>query len=368
MSFSTLDRYLLREILLPLGVGLLLFCVVLAFAQLLQVSDAVTGLGVGASDILAAIMYSFPPLMGLLLPVSLLFATLLAVGRISSDREIRGLSAGGVNPFDLFRIPAFLGVLIAVLSGLAMVYGEPWGIRGLRDLMARGAQRALAAGVRPGHFHEWLPDVAFFAADRHGSELKGIFFADMRNPTRPVVIAAKRGVVRSGRDARDLVLEMEEGNLLSLGASKDPHVLAFATGRYRLDVEINKARTLHPLQEKTNRELWEESKDTSIERRRRVHRIIILHRRFAMPIAALIFALLAVPLAAGNTSSARARGFIYSGVIIGAYYYIGRALEVWARSTGDGWKPPPEIAAWSANALALLGVIVLIVRFQRRAV
>ena len=42
---------------------------------------------------------------------------------------------------------------------------DGWGVRGLRDLMSRSAQRALASGVRTGEFQEWLPGVTFLARE-----------------------------------------------------------------------------------------------------------------------------------------------------------------------------------------------------------
>ncbi|MCK5691041.1 LptF/LptG family permease, partial [Myxococcota bacterium] len=106
---STLDRYLLREILLPFMVGMGLFFIVVAFAQVLTISDAVTGLGISAGDILQALLYSLPPLMGILIPVSALFAVLLGVGRLASDREVIGLAALGITPYRLLRVPFLFG-------------------------------------------------------------------------------------------------------------------------------------------------------------------------------------------------------------------------------------------------------------------
>ena len=88
MSLKTVDRYLLREILVPFGMGLGLFFAVVSFAQLLKVADSLTGVGVSGGDLVAALCFSLPPLLGLLIPVSSLFATLLGVGRLASDREL----------------------------------------------------------------------------------------------------------------------------------------------------------------------------------------------------------------------------------------------------------------------------------------
>ena len=363
---TTLDKYLLREIAVPFAVGLALFLVVLAFSQILKVSDAVTGLGIDAAELGWALVYSFPPLLGLLIPVSGLFSTLLGVGRLAADREIIGLCAAGLSPYALLRVPAVLGLLLAIVSGLVMGVGESWGIRGLRHLMARSAQRALASGVEVGEFYEWLPGVTFYAQDREGGELIDVLFADLRESDTPIVVSAKRGVMQRGDDPTDLVFELRDGRILMGDQRSSAHRLVqFETSRYRLDVTDlvgNKAKTLSPIQEKSISQLWRDSKiSTDLDDRNLM--IITLNRKFAIPLATLIFSVLAVPLACRSNPGARARGFLFSSAIVGAYYYVGRAAELSARSGGM----QPVLAAWLPNLLGVAGLLLLLWRFRRSA-
>lgn len=366
--WSALDRYVLREITVPFVVGLGLFFAVVTFAQVLKVSDSVTGLGITSGEILHALLYSLPPLLGLLIPVSGLFATLLGIGRLASDREVLGMCAGGVSPYRLLRVPLLFGLVLAVLSGVAMAVGEPWGIRGLRELMSRSAQRALAGGVRIGEFNEWVPGVTFLATGRDGDELANVIFADRRDSKRPVVISAKHGTIHGGSRAEDLVFSMRDGSiLLSDKDSSTDRVIRFKTSLYRLDVGRlvgQKARNLSSVQEKDIPSIWRESRDPKESPSRRAQLTVVLHRKLAVPLATVIFALLAVPLACQASGGARARGFLFSTGIVGAYYYIGRAVELAARSG----QFDAVLAAWLPNLLGLAALLILLVRFRRSAV
>jgi LPS export ABC transporter permease LptF len=365
---TTLDRYILREITVPFVVGLGLFFAVVSFAQVLKVSDSVTGLGITSGEILQALIYSLPPLLGLLIPVSGLFATLLGIGRLATDREIAGMCAGGVSPYALLRVPLAFGLVLAVLSGAAMSFGEPWGIHGLRQLMSRSAQRALAGGVRVGEFNEWVPGVTFLATGRDAGELTQVMFADRRDSRRPIVISARRGTIQEGSKAEDLVFFMRDGTIL-LG-DRDSHasrVIHFATSLYRLDVGKlvgQKARNLSSVQEMDMAALWGEGRDPATPADRRALLTVTLHRKVAVPLATVIFALLAVPLAAGATGGARARGLLISTAIVGAYYYLGRAVELAARSGHF----PAVFAAWLPNTLGVAALAILLVRLRRSAV
>ena len=364
---NTLDRYIFREIMMPFCVGLGLFFAVVSFAQVLRVSDSVTGLGITSSEILQALAYSFPPLLGLLIPVSCLFATLLGVGRLASDREIMGLCAGGVSPYRLLRVPLALGLLLAIASGTAMALGEPWGIRGLRALMSRSAQRALAGGVRIGEFNEWVPGVTFLATGRDGDELTQVVFADRRDPEQPVVMSARRGTIHAGDNAQDLVFRMRDGTiLLSDKASRADRVIHFHESLYRLDVGKlvgQKSRNLSAVQEKDIPTLWRESHDAAVPRTDRAQYTVNLHRKFAVPLATAVFALLAVPLACRATGGARARGLLVSTGLVGGYYYLGRAVELAARDL----RFNPVLAAWVPDLVGLVGLLVLLIRFRRSA-
>ena len=361
---KTLDRYVLREIAVPFAVGMGLFFVVIAFGQVLKVADSVTGLGVTGPEIVQSLLYSFPPILGILLPVSTLFATLLAMGRLATDREVIGLCAAGVSPFQLLRVPLVMGLLLACIAAYATCVGEPWGVRGLRDLMSRSAQKTLAKGVRVGEFNEWISGVVLLAREKEEGKLKDLLFADRRDPVHPIVISAKRGQVKTGSRSRDLVFELEEGSVL-LEAEDDAtsRMIYFERMFYRLDVGKlvgNKAKTLSPVQEKGVMELMHAAK-VSKKRSRRALYTVVLHRKAAIPLATVIFALLAVPLGCRRSSGARAQGFLLSTGLVGAYYYIGRAAELQARN-GDF---SPELAAWLPNILGTIALLVMLFRFRR---
>ena len=362
---QVLDRYVLREVALPFAAGMGLFFAVVAFTQVLRLSDAVTGLGMRTGDVLAALVYSLPPLLGLLVPVSCLFATLLAVGRLAGDREILGLQAVGISPYRLLRMPALWASGCALVSAGALLWGEPWGIAGLRQLMARSAQQAVASGLRVGTFNAWVPGITLYASGRDADGLTGIFLADRRDPDQPLVIAAAGGEVQQGQVPQDLVLQLFRGVVwLDAADGQGQRVIHFGSASYHLDVGRlvgNKGRHLSQVQEMGLQQLWHDSRDPSIAGSHRALLAITLQRKVAVPLASLVFSLLAVPLALGQGGGARARGFLYSVGIVGAYYYLGRALELSARAE----RMPATLAAWAPNLLGLLALALLLPRLRR---
>ena len=153
----------------------------------------------------------------------------------------------GGSPFALYRVPFFLGSVLMLVCMGATTLGEPWGVQGLRDLMSRSAQRALAEGTQPGRFTEWVSGVVFYAEEGEGNRLEKVFFTDRRDLIGP--LQCLPGQVESLRERirREILFELKDGNIwIQDRLSGSQRMLRFGETVYRLDVGNlvgNKART-----------------------------------------------------------------------------------------------------------------------------
>ena len=350
------DRYLLREILKPWGISIGLFVILAAFGEMLKVSDSVTGFGIGAWDLTMAIVFSLPPLLGLLLPISYLFAVLLALGRWSADGELVAFEAIGYSRYRLYWAPGVCGGVLAIVSMLLLLFGEPWGLKGLQEIASKGAQRALAEGIRPGEFTQWTPQMMFYAEGKEGEIYEQILLSDERRPGEPIAVAAERARVRPGVRKADIFFELQNGMVMSRHPSEDRRrVMTFEKSLYHLDVgrlvrgkllNIKKIQSFYPSEMQTAIAAEKSAK-------RRANMIITQDRRIAFALATLIFGLLAVPLGAWSGDASRWHGFLICVVIVVAYYYVGRILELSARAQ----EIPPWIAVWTPNVAGAMAAL-----------
>lgn len=359
LRLRTLDGYVLKEILPPFLVGLGLFFVLIVVGQILKLSDAVTGFDIGLADMVHALGYALPPLLGLLLPMSWLFACLFGIGRLAQDREILAMAQAGCSPLALLRMPLLGGLLLAVLSAVSLGIGEPWGIRGLRQWLGQSAQRALTQNLRPQTFHAWVPGMTLMVEGNDHGKLRGVLLADHRMPQRPVVISAQRGTIEHGSPVGDIVFALEDGSVLLPGGDDTSRALTFVSGRYRLDISAmlrGKNRSFTEVQEKSLQSLWQDSRAGSSSPGFEALCRVTLHRKFALPLSAVVFGGLAVALAAGTRGGARAKSLVVSAALVGGYYYLGRSLELAARAG----KVSAVLAAWGPNLVGLLLLLVLL--------
>lgn len=353
---TTFDKYLFRELIPPLVTGMGLAFIVIAFVQLIQISDSTTGFGVGGGDLFLAVLYSLPPTVGLLIPIGLLFSTLVTLGRLEQDRELLAFSASGFSPTQLTRAPLLLAFCLSLVALLGTVFGEPWGVSGLRNLMAHGAKRALAEGVKPGIFYQWTPNLTFYARDRSESRLIDWVLSE-KNTNREVIVTAQSGALKPQQEQLKLHFEMTDGTVFMREDGNEPVLMQFESGTYTLDIGKmvgNKAKTLSPVNALSLSELIERSR-TESKPKKRAHFGVALHRKWAFPVATLIFSALAVPLAILTGRRGRGFGVLTSLTLVAGYYYVGRAAELSARRL----EIEPWIAAWLPNALGVLLLLAL---------
>lgn len=366
MARRTLDGYLLRATAAPFAAGLGLFVVVTAFAEVLTFTDTTTGLGIGIADMAALVLYSLPPLLGVLLPISGLYATLLAVGGMAQRRELLALSQMGQSLKGLVRVPLIFGGVLALASMWALMMGEPWGIRCVRAKMAEGTTRALIEGVKPGLFYEWVEGLTFWARHQDGQDLRAVMLADHRVQDRPWMVSAARGRLTLGDSPQELWVVLEDGRALQKGQEPGvSHVLEFAQGVWRIDVGALVQKKLHRVsqaQELSMAQLAQESRAPHLSLDARVLRQFMWHRKIAVPVAAIIFTLLAVPLGARAAGGHRASGILIATAAVAAYYHVGRFLELSARSG----TMPGFVAAWLPNVIGALVCALLFANMDRQ--
>ncbi len=117
---KTLQRYVLREIIGPTGLGLIVFTFVFLVGQMFKLADRLLNSAIPAQLAGELILLILPGVLAITIPMAVLVGILLGVGRLAADREILAMRASGISPFYLAR--PIIGFTI-LLSGL-MIWGN----------------------------------------------------------------------------------------------------------------------------------------------------------------------------------------------------------------------------------------------------
>jgi lipopolysaccharide export system permease protein len=359
----TIDRYIIREILVPFLLGLAVFTGILLIARILKLVELVVNRGVPLLEVLKLFSYIMPAFLEVTVPMALLLGVLIAFGRLSSDSEIVALHTSGVSLYQLMRpVVAFALVIYFVTLGLSM-YARPWGNRLLRDGLYEIAKVRASAGIRQQVFNDDFKGLVIYVEEIEppGTTLKGILISDTRNPNQRNTIFARLGIVVNNEATQTLTLRLIDGSIHTFDATGRTYSKTdFSLYDLNLDLDTALARVhqreLEP-NEMTIGELRQAIAEKTAAGKASLAEQVELQRKFSIPFACLVFAMVAVPLGVQPTRAVRSRGFSTSLVLILGYYLMLSLGE----SLGERGTLPPVVALWIPNVvLAALGVTLLL--------
>src|SRR5213594_5051223 len=118
-SFSTLDRYLLREWSRVFLITLLGFPILVIVIDLTDKLDTYLGRGIKPGVVGLSYVFDLPEKMFLILPVAVLFATVFTVGALGRHSELTAAKASGIS-FHRLVLPLFAAASAAFIMGLLL--------------------------------------------------------------------------------------------------------------------------------------------------------------------------------------------------------------------------------------------------------
>jgi lipopolysaccharide export system permease protein len=331
---SILHRYIFREILVPFLFGLSVFTFILLIARLLRMIELVVNRGVAALSILRLFSFIMPAFLEVTVPMAMLLAILVAFGRLSADSELIALRSSGLSLYQLV-MPVAIFVLLSTLAtaGLSL-YARPWGNRSLRSALYDIARARASAGIKPQVFNDDFPGLIIYAEriDSTTDQLHHVLIADERDASQRNTIFAREGTMVSNPKTRTVTLRLRDG---SIHTSDTRGGAEYQTDFQSYDVNLDlrpalaAAKERHDPKEMTLTQLRRTIRAKAAQDLPFTGELVEYHRKFSIPFACIVFALVAVPLGIQPVRAARARGFALSLAMIFVYYILlsaGQAL------------------------------------------
>lgn len=365
---SLLDRLVLREVLVPLGVGILAILQLLVILQLLQLNEVVFGSAVRLRDLGRLTLALLPHFLVVAVPLAFMLGVQLGVGRLAADRELLAMSAAGFHPLRLFRVPMALACGLAVAVIALTRWAEPWGLLELNRVLNAVIKRNLQSGMTPGVFNDGLPRFMVFVGGQDpgpaGGTWRGVLIEDDVGDGAPLLALAAEGRVEdAGGDA--LVLRLGSGEI-HRSEQRGETVARFEQGSFLVGVQENLARKNRffnsevQLPDAVLRErIAEREKKGGPDDREVAARLRLeIVRRWAVPFACLAFAILGVPLATGARGGKSWAYLVTLGAFV-AFYALSRVAVA---LTESGWNE------WVAGLVPDGAIVLLGLYFTSRTV
>lgn len=354
--------YILKEILPIFLIGLMIFTFILLMDKILKLIELIVSRGVNISQILMLLLFISPSFLIFTIPMAVLLAILLAFGRLSSDSEITALKASGISLYQLFLPVIIFSISAYLLTTFLVFYGLPWGNRGFKATLYLIAQSKADIEIKERVFNDTFDGLVVYVdkVPIQGKRMEGILIYDERDREKLITIFAREGFLVSNPESQEVILKLVNGDIHRT-EHRDNVYQKVKFDTYDLKLELSKVFTTIGKKLKDKEMSLDEIKEKMEEMRKKGEDItpleVQIQKRYAFPFACIIFGLIGVPLGIQPRRSGRSYGFIFSILIILAYYISLTASEVLAvRHT-----IPAFLAGWSPNLLfGGLGIYLLI--------
>jgi lipopolysaccharide export system permease protein len=342
------SQYIFFEMLPAFLLGLLVFIFILLMFQALRLTEFALIHGVTIDTIFKIMGYLSISFLPALFPMALLFAIILTYNRMSTDSEIVALKACGLSMISIATPAVILSMMVAAISAQTSFHIAPWGNRQFELIISKLSNTKAGATIREGAFSEGFFDLVVYSnkVDSKSGQLSKVFIFDEKPGQLPIAIIAKTGqlVQDPQNPGHSALLRLNKGDIHRKGESHTK--IKFDTYDIKLFDPIKSERREKSPQSLTITEIREKIKDPEIEPDLLRTLKTEFHKRWAVSIVCLIFALLAVGIStSSNRRNAKSGGLIVSLGVIILYWILYVSFEGLARSG----KIIPWLAVWTPN-------------------
>jgi lipopolysaccharide export system permease protein len=342
------DRYLARNIAVPLIGTLILAAMLLVLEKMLRLFDFVITAGGPVSVVWRMLANLLPEYFSLGIPIGLLLGILLAFRKLALSSELDAMRGIGIGYGRLLKVPYMFAAGLMLVNIAIVGWVDPYAryrYEGLRFELKSGA---LGASIKVGEFNQFgkRMTLRIDRSEDNGTRLLGIFTALDDKAGTKVAATAAEGQFLSTDDPDTIIFRLKNGRLVQDNPDfATPRTLSFES--YDLPINLpaidpfrgrgNEEKELI-LPELLSRAYGRTAESPKDERKARAN----LHFRLVEVVMMLMLPLLAIALAVPPKRSTSALGIFLGIVMVVTYHKINQ----YAESAGAQGRIQPELALW----------------------
>jgi LPS export ABC transporter permease LptF/LPS export ABC transporter permease LptG len=362
-----LTRYILREVASHAMIGTAIFTFVLFTGNLARILELVVRNSAPLPSVAELFFFTVPVALIYTIPMGVLVGILIGLSRLAADSEITAMRASGIGAWTFLRIVAIFAAgawLLALVNG---VYLAPRSQAALARLQDRLKSSQVSFEIQPRVFYEGFPDRVLYVQDVHSARgaaiWKGVFIADV-SKTSPSITLAQQGILVSEGPSR-LHLHLVNGSTHEADPRNPDHYRISTFEQTDIPILIPQTANRSedepaPIPQLGTRDLLKGGAKVSPAVARWYY--IEFHRRFSVPTACLVLALVGLPLGLSSKKGGKSSGFVITILLVLGYYFV---LLIGVSFARQG-KIPPWLGAWLADIVFALAGAFLLWRAERR--
>ncbi len=356
MNVKTIDRYLVKELIVPFLIGTV--AVVLMFLANLLIFEfkSISLQHVPLLALAQLLVYKTPEYLNMTLPVGMSLAASLSYSRIARESELTAMRAAGVSIVRTVFPVAAVGLVVGIGNYLLAEKVMPPAEKSFRNVAVKVGVLATIPNFSANAMVKLRNYTMSIGSVTKTSDeailLNRILMVERPRIDETTLVTAENGEYRNG------VWKLHDAVFWSF---KGKHDLVEA--RPRSDVIINEKIVLQDLflppapEEQTAAELLNEIANQRKLGVNTAEYEVAYHVRYSLPASCLVFAIVAPIFAILFSRSGGFVGVLLSIVLVFLYY---NAFIIATQILGRIGAVPPLVAAWLPNVLfVIMGAIGL---------
>ena len=364
MHLRILDKYIFREVCKAFLFGICAFSAVfIGSGTLFKIAKYITDYGASLSAVVKVFVFGLPNVIMWTFPMSMLLATLLTFGRLSSSSEITAMKSCGIGFFRIATPAIILGFFVSIAAILFNEHVVPWANTAYRNVVyyeiqgntgAKSQDHIVLKDIKDGQIQRLLYARRY---DADSQSLQNVTLQEFNDAGKVSHVENAEYAEYEGKE-----WIMHNGMLYDISDGESEHTLRFNTQVLPINASPRQiVREQKDPEELTMKELKAQIRIMKTQYVDTNKLETELYQRITVPMASLIFALIGVPLGLQPTRNSSSAGFAMSVIIIFFYY----ALMTMANAIGRSGALSPMLAVWIPNIVGLIAGLFLIRKASR---
>ncbi|MGI6680863.1 MAG: LPS export ABC transporter permease LptF [Bdellovibrionota bacterium] len=208
-----LNKYIFKEILSYFSITLLSLTAVLLTVKLIQLTSLIVNKGLIFSQIATIFIAIVPTFLEIAIPMSVLLGVMLAFARLSGDSEIIVMRASGLSLITLSKAVFMFGFFISIIALGISLYLTPWGDRTLNTVLYEIARSKSTAGLDAGLFNKLGKLTVYSESINHASgDLKNVLIQDDRADLERLIVSLSGKILSDDKHQR-IIIRLQNGDI-----------------------------------------------------------------------------------------------------------------------------------------------------------
>ena len=355
-----IDRYIFRELMKLFILGVFVLISILALEKVHFLSELLLDRGINFVEFIKLIGYVSPAFLVVSIPMAVLLATLITFSHLSADNEIIAMRACGIGFYRILLPVALFSLLTWGMASYIALELQHVGNYKFITTITEAISKKIGVTLGERLFFDRFPNAIIYVNEREaGSDsLKGLFIYDRQNPEKPRFITA--GVGKLGTVEREAILKLQNGSIYS-GDGSSFRVIRYDEYELTLNTGLTGSNYAYQPREMSNAELRERIRKRAALNKPAANEQVEIHKRYALPFACVVFAMLGAPLGIRAHRSGKWGGLGIGVMMIIVNYF----LLMLGESVGRDGTVNPALAVWFPNFLMGALALILIIRVSR---